>query len=91
MTTKKLNYKQVQWLLYLARFNFILHHYMDKSMNKPDTLYRRLDYGNGLHDNENIVLLKPKYSVVYTLEELAFKGKKYSLLMNICQRRRIEQ
>ena len=60
-------------------------------MNKPDTLYRRLDYGNGLHDNENIVLLKPKYSVVYTLEELAFKGKKYSLLMNICQRRRIEQ
>ena len=91
MIAKKLNCKQVQWLLYLARFNFILHHCLDKSMNKPNTLYKRLDYGNGLHDNENIVLLKPKYSAVHTLEELAFKDEKYSLLMNICQRKRIEQ
>jgi len=64
---------------------------LDKSINKPDTLYKRLDYGNSLHDNENIVLLKPKYSAVHTLEELASKGEKYNLLMNICQRKRIEQ
>jgi len=59
-------------------------------MNKPDILYRRLDYGNGLYNNENIVLLKPKYSAVYILEELVFKGEKYSLLMNICQGKKIE-
>ena len=72
-------------------FIFILRYCLDKFINKLNILFRRLDHSNSLHDNKNIVLLKQKYLAVHILEELAFKGKKHGLFMNICQRNRIKQ
>ena len=39
ITAKKLNCRQAQWLLYLARFDFVLHYCPSKSMDKPNILY----------------------------------------------------
>jgi len=58
MTAKKLNRRQARWSLYLARFNFKLIHCSRQSMEKPDMLSRRPDYGNGASDNEDMVLLR---------------------------------
>ena len=38
MTAKKLNQRQAQWFLLLARFDFLLHHRPGKTMGKSDTL-----------------------------------------------------
>jgi hypothetical protein len=39
-TAKKLNRRQARWSLFLARFDFILHHQPGKSMGKSDALSR---------------------------------------------------
>jgi len=57
MTAKKLNCCQVQWSLYLARFDFKLVHRPGHFMGKPDALSRRPDYGKGTSNNEDVVLL----------------------------------
>ena len=58
ITGKKLNCKQVQWTFYLARFDFVLYHYLNKFIDKLDILFQRPDYVNGLYDNKNVILLK---------------------------------
>ena len=88
MIAKKLNCKQVQWPLYLVRFDFDLHYYLDKFMDK---LFQRLNHSNGLCDNKNVILFKPEYLVVYIIEELVFKEEECSLLLNICQSNRASQ
>jgi len=35
MTAKKLNRRQARWSLYLARFDFLLHHRLERTMGKP--------------------------------------------------------
>jgi RNase H-like domain found in reverse transcriptase len=45
MSAKKLNRRQACWSLFLARFDFLLHHRPVKSMGKPDALSRRADHG----------------------------------------------
>ena len=40
MTAKKLNRRQARWLLFLARFDFLLHHRPGKTMGKSDALSR---------------------------------------------------
>jgi len=57
MTAKKLNRRQVCWSLHLARFDFLLHHRLGRTMGKPDALSRRANHRNGALDNENIVFL----------------------------------
>jgi len=57
MTAKKLNHRQACWSLHLARFDFLLYHHPRHTMGKPDALSRRANHGNGVLDNENIVLL----------------------------------
>ena len=37
-TAKKLNWRQACWSLFLARFDFVLHHRPGRSMGKPDAL-----------------------------------------------------
>jgi len=37
-------------------------------MGKPGTLSRRADHGNGASDNKNIVLLRPEFLAMHTLE-----------------------
>jgi len=57
MMAKKLNRRQARWSLYLAHFDFKLAHRPGCSMEKPDTLSQRLDYGKETSDNEDVVLL----------------------------------
>ena len=44
-TAKKLNQRQARWSLFLACFDFVLHHRPGKSMGKLDALSRRADHG----------------------------------------------
>ena len=58
---QKLNQRQARWLLYLSRFDFALKHVTDKSMEKADSLSRKVDWAEGVErDNENQVILKEK-------------------------------
>jgi len=54
MKVQKLNWRQVQWVLYLSRFDFILKHIPGTRMRKADGLSRRSDWKVGVErDNEN--------------------------------------
>ena len=53
-------------------------------MRKPDMLSKRPDHGNSLHDNNDVVLTKLVFLVVYAIEGLAFKEEECSLLKDIC-------
>src|SRR5262249_15996117 len=83
MTAKKLNHRQARWTLYLARFDFKLHHRPGKLMGKSDALSRRSDHGSGSYDNENIVLLSPEYFAVHVLEVVALVGMEKELLKEV--------
>ena len=85
MTAKQLNRRQAQWSLYLARFDFTLHHKPGKTMGKPDALSCRADHGTGADDNSNIVLLPPKLFAVCALEGLEFAGSEWDILHDIRQ------
>ena len=74
MTVRKLNWKQVHWSLYLACFDFTLYYYLKWSMDKPDMLSQRPDYGNRVLDNKNIVLLHLELLAVQVLEGLKLTG-----------------
>ena len=69
-TAKKLNRRQARWSLFLARFDFVLHHQPGKSMGKPDALSRRADHGTGSDDNSNITLLTLGLFAICALEGL---------------------
>ena len=84
MIAKKLNHRQVQWLLYLARFNFKLHHCPSHSIGKFDILSQRLDHGTRSHNNKNVVLIKPEFLVVQVLEGVVVEGEEKTLLRDIC-------
>jgi len=43
MKVQKLNRKQVQWALYLFRFDFMLKHVLGSKIGKADSLSKRLD------------------------------------------------
>src|SRR5882672_10474908 len=83
MSTKKLNRRQAHWSLYLAQFDFSLHHRPGCSMGKPDTLSRRADHGTGSTDNENIVLLPPDLFAIRALEGVLLAGEEQELLHDI--------
>jgi hypothetical protein len=59
MTAKKLNRRQARCSLFLARFDFVLHHWPGKSTGKSDALSRRADHSTGPDDNSDVVLLTP--------------------------------
>ena len=52
-TSRKLNRRQARWSLYLASFDYTLHHKAGRSMGKADALSRRPDHGTGSGDNDN--------------------------------------
>jgi len=83
MIAKKLNRHQARWSLYLARFNFLLHHRPGRTMGKLDTLSRRADHGNGASDNENIVLLRLEFLAVRALEGVELVGVEQKILSDI--------
>ena len=62
MTSQKLNRRQVRWVLYLSRFNFVLKHVPGKSIGKADRLSRRPDWQKGVErNNEDQTLIKPEW------------------------------
>jgi len=83
MTAKQLNRRQARWSLYLARFDFLLHHKPGKSMGKPDALSRRADHGTGSDDNSNITLLAPTLFAARALEGLEVAGSELDILRDI--------
>jgi hypothetical protein len=83
MSAKRLNCRQAQWSLYLAQFNFLLHHRPGRAMGKPDALSWRADHGTGVDDNSNITLLTPKLFTVHALESLEFAGLEVNILRDI--------
>jgi len=83
MSAKQLNQRQARWSLYLARFNFLLHHKPGKSMGKPDALSRHADHGTGKGDNSDITLLTPKFFMVHALEGLKVAGAEVDILRDI--------
>ena len=83
MTAKKLNRRQARWSLFLACFDFIMHHRPGRSMGKSDALSRRSDHGSGANDNENIVLLTPGKFAVRALEGTATIGEEHNILRDI--------
>ena len=69
--TQKLNQRQARWLLYLSRFDFALKHVTGKSMERVDSLSRRVDWAEGVEkDNENQVMLKEEWLEVRAMEQL---------------------
>ncbi|GLB45965.1 putative retrotransposable element tf2 155 kda protein type 1-like [Lyophyllum shimeji] len=83
LTAKKLNRRQARWSLYLANFDFVLHHRPGRSMGKPDALSRQPDHGDGSADNADIVLLKPEFFTVRALQGLIAAGKEDKILRDI--------
>jgi len=83
MMAKKLNRCQACWSLHLARFDFLLHHYPERTMGKPDTLSRRADHGNRASDNENVVLLQLEFLAVRVLEGMELTDVEQKILSNI--------
>jgi len=83
ITAKKLNHRQARWSLYLARFDFLLHHHPRRIMGKPDALSRRADHRNGALNNKNIVLLQPEFLAVRVLEGVELTGMEQKILSNI--------
>jgi len=85
MTAKKLNRHQAHWSLYLARFDFRLIHRLGRSIEKPDTLLRRLDHSKGASNNEDMVLLRPELFVIQALEGVQLEEPEQDILKKICQ------
>ena len=75
MMAKKLNRRQAQWSLLLARFDFFLHHRPGKTMGKSDTLSWRSDHGSGAEDNQNLTLLTLGLFSMRALEGLQMMGE----------------
>ncbi|KAG5718188.1 hypothetical protein E4T56_gene18852 [Termitomyces sp. T112] len=82
-TGKKLHCQQAQWSLYLANFDFSLHHKPGQSMGKPDALSWRMDHGMEKGDNSNIVLLRPKLFAIQAIEGLTIDKAEADILQDI--------
>jgi RNase H-like domain found in reverse transcriptase len=83
MTVKKLNRRQARWLLYLSRFDFVMHHCPGKSMGKCDALLRHADHSPGTDDNYDITLLKPEFFVARALKRMTVEGAERDILWGV--------
>ena len=69
MKAQKLNRRQARWSLYLSKFDFALKHVAGKSMERVDSLSRKVDWAKGVErDNENQVMLKEECLEVRVME-----------------------
>ena len=58
-------------MLYLSRFDFALKHVAGKSMERADSLSRKVDWAEGVErDNENQVMLKEEWLKIRVIEQL---------------------
>ena len=87
MKAQKLNRRQVRWSLYLSRFDFALKHVAGKSMGRADILSRRVDWAEGVeNDNENQTMVKEEWLEVRTMEQL-IKGPEEEIVKKIKEAR----
>jgi len=94
MEAKKLNQRQASWALYLSRFNFKIVHNPGPTMRKADALLRRADHKERIeHDNEDVVLLKPKYFKVRALCQghLLIEGHEELILAKIRKSKNLDK
>ena len=62
MISRKLNWRQAQWALYLLHFNFTLKHVLGKSIGKANKLSQRADQQKEIENNdEDRMLIKQKW------------------------------
>jgi len=91
-TAQKLTRRQARWALFMTRFDFVLYHKPEKTMQAEDPLSRRADHEMGIDlDNTNQVLLKPEFFAINVLEathespindEIILKEVKAALLLD---------
>jgi len=91
-TAQKLTRRQARWALFMTRFDFVLYHKPEKTMQAEDPLSRRADHEIGIDlDNTNQALLKPEFFAINTLEathelpindEIILKEVKAALLLD---------
>ena len=82
MKVQKLNRKQVQWALYLSRFDFTLKHIPGTKIGKADGLSRRPDWKIGVEkDNDNQVFIKNNW--ICSLQEVVIEGPEVDILEKI--------
>ena len=68
MKAQKLNRRQAKWALYLSRFDFALKHVADKSIERADSLSRRVDWAEEVErDNKNQIMLKKEWLEIRTM------------------------
>jgi len=85
MTAKKLNCHHAHWSLYLAHFNFKLIHCPGRCIRKPDRLSWRPDHGNGVSDNEDMVLLWLELLAIWDLKGVQLDRPERDILREIRQ------
>ena len=83
---QKLNRRQARWALYLSRFNFMLKYVLGSRMEKVDSLSRRPDWKVEVErDNENEILVKPKWLVVRKTKKVKIIVERVDLLEKVRQ------
>ena len=88
MKVQKLNKRQARWALYLLRFNFMLKHIPGSKIGKADSLSRRPDWEVGVErDNEDKMLVKPKWLKVQRTEGIEVIIEEVDLLEKVKQLR----
>jgi len=59
----------MRWVLFMTRFDFILYHKLEKTMQVEDPLSKQADYEIGIDlNNMNQVLLKSEFFAINALE-----------------------
>ena len=77
MKAQKLNQRQTRQSLYLSRFDFTLKHIDRKSIERADSLSKRVDWAEGVErDNENQVMLKKEWLEIRVMEQLVEEPEK---------------
>ena len=78
-----MNQRQTRWSLYLSRFDFALKYVAGKSMERAESLSRRVDWAEGVEkDNENQIMLKEEWIEVRAMEQL-LKGPEQEIVKKI--------
>ena len=82
MKAQKLNHRQVQWALYLSRFDFTLKHVPGTKMRKADRLSRQSDWKVRVEkDNDNQVFIKDNW--IHSLEEVVIEESEIDIVEKI--------
>jgi hypothetical protein len=80
-----LNQRQARWSLYLARFDFMLHHKPGQSMGQPNVLSHRADHRSGQGNNDNLTLLSLTLFRIHALSGTQLEDNEHNILKEVRQ------